>query len=59
MVKHGYDVVITGHNPGMQERIPVHRVVGSKPMKERIGIGENLRVEQVVEAQGAICLGRN
>ena len=57
VMKHLYDIAVAGHDPGMQERIPMHWIFASKPMEEWIRVGENLRVEQVVEAQARVCLG--
>jgi hypothetical protein len=38
----------------MKEGIPVNRVFLLQPVVERIGIGENLRIQQLVEAQRSL-----
>jgi hypothetical protein len=58
MVKHSYNIVIASHNPGMQERIPVHGILLSKPMEEWVGVRKHLRIKQVIEAEGPIHLRR-
>ena len=35
-MQHGHDVGVARHDPGVQERIPVHRVFGPQPAIERI-----------------------
>jgi hypothetical protein len=43
-------ISIPSHDPGVQIRIPMHRVFGAQAMIERIRIGENFRVQQMEEA---------
>ena len=45
------NVFITCHHPGMQERIPVHGILLPKIPVERIRVGEDLWVEQSMEAE--------
>ena len=50
-LKNADHIRIAGDDPGVQERIPVHWILGPELMVKRIGIGEHLRIEQVIEAQ--------
>ncbi len=42
---------IAGDHPGVQVRIPVDRILLAQPAIQRIGVGQDLGVEQVVEAE--------
>jgi hypothetical protein len=47
------DIAVTGHHPAVQIAIPVHGILGTQPVVKGVGIGQDLRVEQVVQARGA------
>ena len=51
------DVLVTGHNPGMQVGIPVHRVECAKAVVKRIRIGQDIRIQQQIKAQRRFFLG--
>src|SRR5215467_947020 len=51
VVEHRHNILVSGHYPGVQKRIPVNWIFSSESVKKRIGIGEDRRVEQLVEAQ--------
>ena len=44
-------VGIPGHDPGMQEWIPMHRVLLTQPPVERIRIGKHGRIQQLAQTQ--------
>ncbi len=48
------NVRVPGNDPGVQIDIPVHRIFPAQAMKKRIGIRQNLRVEEMVKAQWRI-----
>jgi hypothetical protein len=50
-VQYPYYVGVAGNNPGMEERIPVHWILGSKPTIERVRISQHLWVKQMVKTQ--------
>jgi hypothetical protein len=43
------NIGVAGHHPSVQERIPVNGIFPAKALKQRIRIGENYRIEQMVE----------
>src|SRR5881394_1552774 len=55
MVKNGYNIVVSSHDPGVYERIPVHWILTSESMKQWVWIRENLWVKEMVKTQSAVC----
>src|SRR5947209_15681276 len=51
MMEYMDDVVVAGNYPGAQVRIPMHRILISQPVIERIRVGQDLRIEQLAQAQ--------
>src|SRR6266478_4818309 len=52
-------VRVPRHNPSVQERIPMHRIFVTQPVVQRIGIGQDFRVQQMVKAQRLVSLWRD
>ena len=40
-----HDIRVPSNHPGVQERIPVHRVLFTQPPEERVRIGEHVLLE--------------
>src|SRR2546427_11960375 len=57
-MKYRHHIVVSGRHPGVQKRIPMHRIFGSEAMKKGIGIGEDLWVKQMIEGQRPVRLAR-
>jgi hypothetical protein len=56
-VKYLNYVRVTGYDPGVQERVPMHWVFLPQTLEEGIGVGENVGVQQVVKAEGRSRIG--
>ncbi len=56
----GDDIVVACDDPGVEVWVPMNRIVGTETMVERIGIGEDFGIEEMVKAQRSFaCLIRN
>jgi thioesterase domain-containing protein len=51
VLEDGHDVRVARDDPCVQEGIPMHRIFFAKAAVERIGVGKDVGVQQVVEAQ--------
>jgi hypothetical protein len=50
-VKDVHHVGVAGHHPGVQIGIPVHRVLVAQASVQRVGIGQDVGIEEVIEAE--------
>src|SRR5205807_1685758 len=50
-MQHGDDVGVTSHDPGVKERVPMHRIVFAKAPIERVRIGQNLGIEKLAQTE--------
>jgi len=49
-------ILVARDDPGMQERVPVNGGLGSQTVKQRIRVGQNRRVEKMIEAERPLGL---
>ena len=55
VVQHRDHIFVSGHYPGVQIRIPMHRRFGSQAPVQRIRISKHFRIEKVIEAERRSC----
>src|SRR5260370_21937009 len=58
MVEHLYYIWVPSHDPCVQKGIPVYRVFVSQPGIQRIRIGQDVRVEKMIEADRSVGFAR-
>src|SRR5258708_2738743 len=58
MVEHLYYIWVPSHHPCVQKGIPVYRVFVSQPGIQRIRIGQDVRVEKMIEAERSVGFAR-
>jgi hypothetical protein len=58
MVEYVNHVRVARHDPRVQKWIPMHRIFITQLVIERIGIGQNFGVEEMVKAKYFVHLSR-
>jgi hypothetical protein len=53
-----HNVRVAGNNPGMEKRIPVHRILTPKKSIERIGISQDRGIIQAIKAEAPLIDNR-
>src|SRR5438270_13752891 len=53
VMQHFENIGIPGHDPGMEEWIPVNGIFGAQALIEWIRIRQNVRIEQMIKAESA------
>ena len=59
VLENGHHIGVTGHHPGMQKGIPMHRILAAQPVIQRIRVGQHFLVQQVVQAQRRVRFARH